>query len=198
MLGGTFDPVHNGHLGIADSACQGLGLAKVLFVPARSPWQKGERSIAPAKHRVEMLKLAIASDPRYNISHVDLERRGPSYTVDTLSDIGREVGTSVDLYFILGMDAMNGLIQWKEPERIVAMCHLIVARRPSVGAVDLETLERRLPGVSKKVVVIDNNMYDINSTDIRRRVAAGRSVADLVPQEVALYIGRNGLYQKEG
>jgi nicotinate-nucleotide adenylyltransferase len=198
VLGGTFDPIHNGHLGIAESACRELGLAQVLFVPARDPWLKERRSIAPSQRRVEMVTLAISAYPRYNISYVDLKRDGPSYTVDTLSDLMSEFGSSADLYFILGMDAMQGLLGWREPERIVKMCHLVVAKRPGVKMVDLKSLEVRLQGVSEKVVVIDNDLYDINSTRIRRCVADGRSISGLVPNVVAHYIRENGLYLKEG
>jgi nicotinate-nucleotide adenylyltransferase len=198
VLGGTFDPIHNGHLGIAASACRELGLEQVLFVPARDPWLKENRAIAPSRHRVEMAKLAISADARYNISYVDLEREGQSYTVDTLSDLRRDLGASADLYFILGMDAMEGLSGWREPGRIVGMCHLVVAKRPCVDMIDLKALEAGLPGVSEKIIVIDNELYDINSTDIRRRIADGRSISSLVPDAVARYIRDNGLYIKEG
>ena len=197
VLGGTFDPIHNGHLGIAAPACRELGLAQVLFVPARDPWLKGRRSIALSQHRVEMVKLAISAYPRYNISYVDLKRDGPSYTVDTLSDLRSELGSTADLYFIMGMDAMEGLPGWREPGRIVKMCHLVVAKRPGVDIIDLKALEVRLPGVSDKVIVIDNDLYDINSTGIRRRVAGGHSINGLVPDAVARYIQENGLYIKE-
>jgi nicotinate-nucleotide adenylyltransferase len=197
VLGGTFDPIHNGHLGIAESACRELGLAQVLFVPARDPWLKGPRSVASAHHRVEMVKLAISAHPRYNVSYVDLQRNGPSYTVDTLSDLRRELGSTADLYFVLGMDAMEGLPGWREPERIIKMCHLIVAKRPGVDVIDLKMLEKRLPGVLEKVIVIDNDLYDTNSTGIRRRVAVGHSINGLVPDAVALYIRENSLYIKE-
>ena len=197
VLGGTFDPIHNGHLGIAESACQELGLAQVLFVPARDPWLKGNRGIAPSLHRVEMVKLAILADPRYNISYVDLERDGPSYTVDTLSDLTSEFGSSADLYFILGMDALAGLLDWREPGRVVKMCHLVVAKRSGVDSIDLKALQKRLPGISEKVIVIDNDLYDINSTEIRRCIAAGRSISGLVPDAVARYVREKGLYLKE-
>ena len=197
ILGGTFDPIHNGHLGIADSACWELGLERVLFVPASQPWLKGYRNVAPSQHRVEMVKLAISADARYNISYVDLEREGQSYTVDTLADLRRDLGASAELYFILGMDAMEGLPGWREPGRIVEMCHLVVARRPGVDLIDLKALEASLPGVSEKVIVIDNDLYNVNSTEIRRRATAGRSISGLVPDAVVRYIKDNGLYLKE-
>ena len=198
VLGGTFDPIHNGHLGIAASACLQLGLAQVMFVPAREPWLKGSRTIASSQHRVEMVTLAISADPRYNISYVDLEREGPSYTVDTLSDLRNGLGSADDLYFILGMDALEGLPDWREPGRIIKMCHLVVARRPGTAPIDLMALEKRLPGVSEKVIVIGNDLYDINSTDIRHRVANKQSINGLVTDAVEAYIRENGLYLKEG
>jgi len=197
VLGGTFDPIHNGHLGIAEAACRELGLARVLFVPARDPRLKGGRSIAPSQHRVEMVKLAISAYPRYNISYVDLKRNGQSYTVDTLTDLRGELGSTADLYFIMGMDAMEGLPGWREPGRIIKMCHMVVAKRPGVDMVDLKALEKRLTGISEKVIVIDNDLYDINSTGIRRRVSGGNSINGLVPDAVDRYIRENGLYIKE-
>ena len=197
VLGGTFDPIHNGHLGIADAACRELGLARVLFVPARDPWLKGRVDVVPSRDRFEMVKLAISGNPRYKISRVDLQREGPSYTVDTLSDLRRKLGAAAELYFILGMDAIEDLPEWREPERIVQMCRLVVAKRPGVDIMDLKALEARLPGISGRVVVIDNDLYDINSTGIRRLVAAGRSIDGLVPDAVARYILENGLYVKE-
>lgn len=197
VLGGTFDPIHNGHLGIADAACRELGLERVLFVPARDPWLKGRRDVAPSRNRVEMVTLALSGHPRYELSRVDLQREGPSYTVDTLSDLRRELGQSAELYFILGMDAMEGLAEWREPKRIVQMCRLVVAKRPGVDIIDLKALEARLPGIAGRVAVIDNDLYDINSTGIRRSVAAGRSISGLVPDAVARYIRENGLYVKE-
>ena len=198
VLGGTFDPIHNGHLGIAESACRELGLAQVLFVPARDPWLKGNRGIAPSHHRVEMVNLAISAYPRYNISYVDLKRDGPSYTVDTLSDLRSEFGSAADLYFILGMDALAGLPNWREPERVIKMCHLLVAKRPGVDIIDLTALEKRLTGVSVRVGMIYNDLFDIHSTGVRRRVSGGHSINGLVPDAVALYIRENGLYIKEG
>ena len=197
VLGGTFDPIHNGHLGIANAACRELGLARVLFVPARDPWLKGRRDVVQSRDRVKMVQLAISGHPRYEISRVDLQRDGPSYTVDTLSDLRSKLGSDAELYFILGMDAMEGLPDWREPDRIVQMCRLVVAKRPGVDAVDLRALEARLPGIAGRVVVIDNDLYDINSTGIRRCIAARRSISGLVPGAVARYIRENGLYVKE-
>lgn len=194
VLGGTFDPIHNGHLIIAEEARVKLGLERVIFVPAGKPWLKEHRNIAPGEHRLEMIRLAIAPNPHFSVSTVDLERAGPSYTVHTLPDVRRELGGEVDFYFILGVDALAGLPSWKEPEGVVDMCYLVAARRPGSGALDLESLERSIPGISSHIILLDNPLIDISSTDIRERVAEGKSIHDLVPDAVERYIGEQGLY----
>ena len=195
VFGGTFDPIHIGHLIIAEEARVKLGLERVIFVPAGKPWLKEHRDIAPGEHRIEMIRLAIAANPRFSVSTVDLDRAGPSYTVHTLPDLRRELGGEVDFYFILGIDALAGLPLWKEPEGVVEMCHLVAARRPGAGALDLESLERSMPGISSRIIFLDNPLVDISSTDIRERVAAGLPIADLVPDAVARYIGEQGMYK---
>lgn len=194
VLGGTFDPIHNGHLIIAEEARVKLGLERVIFVPAGKPWLKEHRNIAPGEHRLEMIRLAIASNPHFSVSTVDLERAGPSYTVHTLPDVRRELGGEVDFYFILGVDALAGLPSWKEPEGVVDMCYLVAARRPGSGALDLESLERSIPGISSHIILLDNPLIDISSTDIRQRVAAGLPITNLVPDAVERYIREKGLY----
>ncbi|MEA1958446.1 MAG: nicotinate-nucleotide adenylyltransferase [Chloroflexota bacterium] len=197
VIGGTFDPIHNGHIGIAKVARRELGLSRVLFVPANKPWLKGLRDIAPGHHRIAMIDLAISLFPYFDVSYVDMEREGPSYTVDTLTDLSREFAVSAELYFIIGMDAMANLPQWKEPGRVIEMCRLVVARRPGSQALDIDEMERRLSGISRRVIIIDNDLFDINSTDIRKRVASGLRIDGLVPDAVARYIAEHGLYKKE-
>ena len=194
VLGGTFDPIHNGHLIIAEEARVKLGLERVVFVPAGKPWLKEHRNIAPGEHRLEMIRLAIAPNPHFSVSTVDLDRAGPSYTVHTLPDLRRELGGEVDFYFILGVDALAGLPSWKEPEGVVEACKLVPARRPGSGALYLESLERSIPGISSSIMLLDNTLMDISSTAIRERVARGLPVTDLVPEAVARYIGEKGLY----
>lgn len=194
VLGGTFDPIHNGHLIIADEARLKLGLAQVIFVPAGEPWLKGHRTIAPGAHRLEMIKLAIAPNPFFRTSTVDLDRAGPSYTVDTLTDLRRELGEA-NFYFILGVDALADLPTWKEPAKIMEMCQLVGVRRPECGELDLDTLERSIPGISSRIILLDNTLIDISSTAIRERVAAGLPITDLIPDAVARYIAEQGLYK---
>jgi len=197
ILGGTFDPIHAGHLAIAEEAMRSLKLSDVVFVPAGEPWLKEDRDITPGEQRLEMIYMAIASNPSFHVSTVDLDREGPSYTVDTLGDLRHNLGEGADMYFIVGMDALAGLPTWKEPERVVEMCHLVGAKRPGAADVDIDELERRVPGISKKLVILDNRKVDISSSDIRQRVAAGLPIDSMVPEAVARYIQEQGLYRKE-
>ena len=193
VLGGTFDPVHTGHLIIAEEARLRLGLSRVIFVPASQPWLK-EHNITPGEHRMEMITLAIAPNPYFQASTVDMERPGPSYTVDTLADLRRELGEEANLYFILGIDALVQLPTWREPQRITTLCHLVGARRAEAADLDLESLERSIPGVSRRIIILDNPLIDVSSSDIRQRVAEGKSIHDMVPEAVERYIRVGGLY----
>ena len=195
VFGGTFDPIHIGHLLIAEEARLRLGLSQVIFVPAGEPWLKEHRIISSGEHRLEMIRLAIASNPFFRASTVDLERPGPSYTVDTLTDLRRELGEEAELYFILGLDALAELPTWREPERIVQVCHLVAARRSEARDLDLESLERSIPGISHRVIILDNPLIDMSSSEIRERVAAGLPITDLVSEAVARYITERRLYK---
>jgi len=196
VLGGTFDPVHNGHLIIAEEARLRLGLSQVIFVPAGEPWLKTHRNISPGEHRLAMIELAIAYNPAFRASSADLARPGLSYTVDTLTDLNRELGEEANLCFILGLDALAELPTWKEPEKIIAMCQLVGAKRPGCRDVDLKPLERGVPGISQRVTILDNPLIDISSSVVRDRVAKGLPIAELVPDAVARYIMEKGLYSQ--
>jgi nicotinate-nucleotide adenylyltransferase len=195
VLGGTFDPIHNGHLAIADEAAVKLGLKRVLFVPAGDPWLKEQTNVTAAAHRLEMLKLVLADKPHFGVSTVDLERPGPSYTEDTLADLTSQLGDDAPMYFILGIDALAEFERWRNPERILQMCTLVAVRRPGALAVDMTSLEQRVPGISRRLVLLDNQLIDISSTDIRRRVASGLTITGLVPAAVERYITEQRLYQ---
>jgi nicotinate-nucleotide adenylyltransferase len=194
VLGGTFDPIHIGHLIIAEEARLRLGLSQVIFVPAGQPWLKEHRNFTPGEHRMEMLRVAIAPNPYFRVSTVDLERPGPSYTVDTLTDLRRELGQEANLYFILGVDAIPQLPTWREPQKIVELCHLVVARRPGVKDLDLHSLERSIPGISSRIIILDNPLIDISSSEIRKRVAEGKSIHGMIPEAVERYIKEKRLY----
>ena len=195
VFGGTFDPIHIGHLLIAEEARLRLGLSQVIFVPAGEPWLKEHRIISSGEHRLEMIRLAIAANPFFRASTVDLERPGPSYTVDTLTDLGRELGEEANFYFILGLDALVEFSTWREPERIVQVCHLVAARRPEARDLDLESLDRSIPGISHRVIILDNPLIDMSSSEIRERVAKGLPITDLVSDAVGRYIREQGLYK---
>ena len=194
VLGGTFDPVHVGHLIIAEEARIRLGLSQVVFVPAGQPWLKQDSDISSGEHRLEMIRLAIAPNAFFRASTVDLERPGPSYTVDTLADLKRELGQEGNLYFILGLDALAGLPTWKEPQKIVELCYLVAAKRAEAMDVDMDSLERSIPGISSRVIILDNPLIDISSSDIRHRVAEGKSIHEMVPEAVERHIREKRLY----
>lgn len=196
VLGGTFDPIHNGHVKVAEEAGEKLSLARVLFVPAGEPWLKGHRMLTGASHRLQMVKLAVALDKRFEVSTVDLDRAGPSYTEDTLSALQRRLGADAELYFILGADALKEFDKWRNPHRIVAMCHLVALKRPRCPLPDLAGLESAVPGISERTIVLDNQPIDITSSDIRNRVQQGLPIADLVPRAVNDYIAKHSLYTR--
>jgi nicotinate-nucleotide adenylyltransferase len=196
VLGGTFDPIHSAHLVIAEEARLKLGFAKVLFVPAGNPWLKTDRKITPAAHRVEMLKRAISANPYFELSTVEVDRTGPSLSVDTVTILQRQMGTGATLYFLVGWDSLTGLPQWKEPDRLIRLCKLVAVTRPGFSRPDLQALESSVPGVTGSVVWMDIQPMDISSSDIRDKVAQGMSIHGLVPDEVETYIKENKLYRK--
>jgi nicotinate-nucleotide adenylyltransferase len=193
VLGGTFDPIHSGHIIIAEKARLDLGLARILFVPAGQPRLKS-RKITLIAHRVEMVKRAIASNPYFELSTVEIGRPGPSLSVDTVDIMQQQLGTGVELFFLVGWDSLAGLPQWKEPNRLVKLCKLVAVTRPGFSRPDLKALESLVPGVAQSVVWLDIPPVDISSTDIRNRVARGLSIHGLVPDEVEAYIKENKLY----
>jgi len=192
VLGGTFDPIHIGHLVVAEEARIKLGFREVLFVPAGQPWLKLDRNITPADHRVEMVRRAIADNPHFKLCTLEAERPGPSYTVDTLTTLRKQLGSEASLFFILGRDTLAGLHLWKEPKKLVKLCRLVVA--PRLGAKDLKHLEASIPGLLDKVIQLDMPVIGISSSGIRQRIAQGLSVRYLVPDKVAEYIAKQKLY----
>jgi nicotinate-nucleotide adenylyltransferase len=195
LMGGTFDPIHYGHLVVAEEVRAGLDLAEIFFVPAGQPPHKQEDVITPAYHRLAMLQLAILSNPRFTISLVDMDRPGPSYTVDTLR---RQWGSQVEIYFVIGWDSLEELSSWYEPEEILAqVTRLVAIQRPGhEEAPQYRTrLERRFPLLRQRLLTIAAPQLDISATDLRQRVAGGRPVKYQVPEAVEEYIARHGLYR---
>lgn len=192
VFGGTFDPIHLGHLVAAEETRARLRLDQVLFVPARVPPQKVGNDISPAHHRVAMIRLAIASNPSFALSEVDIERPGTSYTVDTLRLL-RDKWPLAELYFIMGMDSLVDLLDWKDPHRIVQLARLAVVGRPGFDT-PMSELERELPGIRERVEFVDAPHLEISSSDLRWRVRAGLPIRYQVPEPVETYIRENNLY----
>jgi len=194
VLGGTFDPIHVGHLILAEEARIKLRLNKVLFVPAGQPWLKVGHVITPQNHRVEMVRLAIAGNPYFELCTLEVERSGPSYTVDTITMLQKKSGSEACFFFILGHDTLADLPLWKEPRKLVQMCRLVVAPRLSSSLLDLNSLESAIPGVLDNIIQLDMPVVEISSSEIRRRLAQGLSIRYLVPAEVEKYIMEQKLY----
>jgi len=194
VLGGTFDPIHNGHLIVAEEVKTRLNLAEIIFVPAGQPWLKAERPVSPAEHRLQMLRLAIADKPYFKLSSIEIERTGPSYTVDTITELRDKLGSEDELFFILGWDSLAELPQWREPSRLIKMCYLVAVPRPGYPRPKLKTLEVIIQGLSQRVMLMKKPEIDISASAIRERVARGLSVRHLVPEPVNRYIKEHKLY----
>ena len=194
ILGGTFDPIHYGHLVAGEEARCALGLERILFVPAAKPPHKLEYPVSPAEVRLEMVRLAIADNPKFELSTVDAERPGFSYTVDTIAMLQERLGPRARLFFILGEDALADLPTWHEPEKLLRLCQLIAVNRPGYHSFSLRLLERQLPGVERRVHQVRIPELAIWSTELRARVASGLPIRYLVPDAVHDYIYAHGLY----
>jgi nicotinate-nucleotide adenylyltransferase len=195
ILGGTFDPIHHGHLLAAEEACHQLALDKVLFVPAGVPPHKPAHPISPASHRVRMVELAIAGKPHFALSRVDVDRPDPCYTVDTLELLRAEWGNDPRFFFIEGADSLSDIACWYQPRRLIELCELAVAKRPGFE-IDMGSLEKRLPGLTGRLHWVKMPLLEISSSDLRARVRAGRSISYLVPREVETYVRKHGLYRE--
>jgi nicotinate-nucleotide adenylyltransferase len=196
VLGGTFDPIHMGHLFVAEEAKVRLNLAEVLFVPAGLPWLRVNSPLSAAEHRVQMVRLAIGDKPYFKLSTTEIERAGPSYTVDTIAELKGQLGAKDELFFILGWDCLAELPKWREPSRLITMCRLVAVPRPGSPAPDLNSLEASIPGLANRVILLDKPRVDISASEIRNRVARELSIEHLVPEPVARYIGEQGLYTR--
>jgi nicotinate-nucleotide adenylyltransferase len=196
-MGGTFDPIHYGHLVAAQEVCHLLDLAQVVFVPAGQPPHKQGQVITPAHHRLAMVELAIASNPCFTVSRVDIDRPGPSYTVDTLRLLRQEWGPEVEITFIMGLDSLADLVSWHQPQRLIQLCYLAVVDRP-LYHVDMEALEAALPGISQRIQFVRIPLIGISSSDLERRVREGWPIKYQVPPAVEEYIYKQGLYRGEG
>ncbi|MGQ9502434.1 MAG: nicotinate-nucleotide adenylyltransferase [Anaerolineae bacterium] len=195
VLGGTFDPIHFGHLLAAEAARECLHLDRVLFVPAALPPHKQTAPILPVEHRVAMAQRAIVHNPYFVLSMVDVERPGPHYTLDTIRLIRAQYATSAEeTHFIIGADSLAQLPTWHEPAQLIRLCRLAAVTRPH-HPVDMEALERALPGVAERIDWVEMPAMDISSSDLQRRVRAGRSIRYQTPEAVVRYIAEHRLYR---
>ena len=188
VMGGTFDPIHYGHLVTAEEALVQFALDAVVFVPTGQPWMKQGREVSPAEDRYLMTVIATASNPRFRVSRVEIDRDGPTYTVDTLSDLHAEL-PDAELYFITGADALAQILSWRDVDRVFRYAHFIGVTRPGY-----ELGDDHLPEGSATLVEVP--AMAISSTDCRTRVAAGRPVWYLVPDGVVQYISKRNLYRQ--
>ena len=195
LLGGTFDPIHNGHLAIAAAVRAALDLAGVVFIPAGIPPHKPGQLVASGEDRRAMVALAIAGEPAFSLSTVELDRPGPSYTVDTLAELaGDRAGWAGPPEFILSAEAFNAFPAWHEPGRILELARLAVVPRVGAGPVDSRWLDRHLPAWRSQVDFVDAPLVDVSASEVRDRVAAGLPIDGLVAPAVADYIRVHRLY----
>ena len=195
ILGGTFDPIHDAHLMCGEAALRELGLNEVLFVPAGEPWMKAGAKISEAQHRLNMTSLAVQPYPAFRVSSMEIDRPGPTYTVDTLTALHREGEPGTEYYLILGVDALCTLPQWKDPDRILDLCTLVGVPRPELGEYDICALEVIRQGACRKIVMLENPVLEISSSRIRESIARSLGDVEGVPPQVKEYIDAHGLYR---
>lgn len=192
VLGGTFDPVHNGHLHVANALREALDLERILWVPAGQPPHKTGQIVSSDRDRLAMLDLALSGSAADQINTIDIERSGPSYTADTL-EILTACLAPARLFFLMGEDSLRDLPTWHDPERLLRAAELAVAARPGVDA-DLASIAREIPSVQSRIHLVPTKEIAISSSEIRRRVGEHQSIHELVPPPVEAYIRDHGLY----
>lgn len=190
VMGGTFDPIHHGHLVAASEVQSWFDLDEVIFVPTGRPWQKVDRAVSPAEDRYLMTVIATAANPRFTVSRVDIDRHGPTYTIDTLRDLS-QTHPDADLYFITGADAMAALLTWRDHDELFGLAQFVGVTRPGHEMDD--TTLHGLP--EDRITLVEIPALAISSTDCRHRVERGEPVWYLVPDGVVQYIGKHGLYR---
>ena len=194
ILGGTFDPLHMGHLITAEIVRVSAALDEIIFIPAARPPHKENKGEAPAEDRLLMVQCAVEGNPAFSVSDIELRREGPSYTVDTIAALSEQLGDA-ELFFITGADAMNDLYRWHDPVRLLHSCTFIVAARQGVELDESRLAEQFSPEQRSRIRIVPTPHLEISSTVIRARVRAGRSIRYLVPRAVELYIEERGLYR---
>jgi nicotinate-nucleotide adenylyltransferase len=189
VMGGTFDPIHHGHLVAASEVAHFFALDEVVFVPTGQPWQKSDRVVSRAEDRYLMTVIATASNPRFSVSRIDIDRPGPTYTIDTLRELRGLYGASTELFFITGADALQQLMSWQDADQLFGLAHFVGCTRPG----------HRLSGAGlpvDRVSLVEIPALTISSTACRERVAKGEPIWYLVPEGIVQYIAKRGLYQR--
>lgn len=194
VLGGTFDPLHFAHLTLAEQVREALDLRGVLFVPAARPVHKPAADVSPVEHRLRMVELAIAGNPRFEVSRIELDRPSPSYSVDTMEQLVAERPAD-EFVFIVSAEAVRQLIDWRRPQRLLELCQVAVVPRLGVTMPSRRWLNERFPGQGQRFLFVDASHLGHSSSEIRARAAAGRSIRYLVPSEVEAYIREHALYE---
>ncbi len=190
VLGGTFDPIHFGHLRIAEAARKIIGLDKVVFIPTGIPWLKAGTKITDANHRMEMVRLAIKPNKFFSVSSIDVDRLGNTYTRDTLVELKKELPMSTQIFFIIGGDSFNSFSKWKEPEEILRLANLVVIKRPG-------HLWQQFNKIQDNVIFVEGPIVNISGTEIRSRAADGNLLEEMIPKSVEDYIYQNNLYSNK-
>jgi nicotinate-nucleotide adenylyltransferase len=196
LLGGTFDPIHNGHLILAQEVLWRLGVDGVWFIPAGLPWMKREILLSDKEHRRKMVEIAIAGNPAFHLSTVELDRPGDTFTIDTLDELRAGEMADGELLLVIGADTLRTVHLWKEPKRMLDMAQLVVAKRAGSLELDLRELEAIGVSATHRITTVEMPLVDISGTELRRRVRDGEPVRYLAPDGVADYIEESGLYQR--
>ena len=198
ILGGTFNPIHNGHIELAKKALKEFGLDHILFVPTGLPPHKSSKDLAPKKHRLQMVSEAIKGQKRFRLSKMEINRSGYSYAVDTFNKLQKRLGKKTRLFYVMGLDSINNILSWKKPLDLFKMCEFIVATRPGSKIKTFKRLLKFPPlAINKNKISVIELKMDVSATDIRDRIKSGKPISKLVPAGVAKYIEQNSLY-KEG
>jgi nicotinate-nucleotide adenylyltransferase len=195
ILGGTFDPIHNGHLALADAVARALELDRVVFMPTGNPSFKQGQKVTPAAERAQMTALAIADDPRFSLDCREIARPGVTYTLDTLEELHAE-HPKAHLYFILGADSAETLVHWKGAVRLAELATFVVAARPGVDMDRVRRVHEASP-FDFDLEFIEAPQWDVSSTELRLRISCGQPVTGLIPEAVIAYIEEHGLYRDE-
>ncbi|KNZ69534.1 nicotinate (nicotinamide) nucleotide adenylyltransferase [Thermincola ferriacetica] len=196
LMGGTFNPIHLGHLIIAEFARHRFGLEKVIFIPAKEPPHKEHEKLLQAEHRCEMVRLAVESNPYFEVSREELDRQGLSYSVDTVKKFYELFGSGTQLYFILGADAMLEITTWKNVDKVMKLCYFAAATRPGYTLAEMRRqIEGLPPSFQGRIFTFEIPRIDISSTDIRHYIKNGEPIKYLVPECVEKYIERHKLYR---